>query len=162
VAAWQLLAIVAAVGLTASLIRWITTHLFAVPSRRRGRGAPTRTARSVGIAEGETLVTWIDRGRSLPASIKRMVRVRASQGPVVRLLFHSDGPELEPLLHVEVGPIDRSTMTVRLVEVELRIARDGRLRVAARVRSTSTDLPIRVLSKGIPRVPTEVDDTRLL
>lgn len=159
-ATWQLLLIVAVAGLIASLVRWVTTHLFARPVRRRRRRQRMRTARAVGIPEGEGLVVWVGRGRSLPARCKRMVRVSASQGPVVPMQFHSDGPEMAPLLHVEVGPIDRSEMKVRLVEVELRIADDGRMNVGAKVRSTSTPLPIRIIGDSAPRVPTEVDDSQ--
>jgi len=161
-AAWQLLLIVAVAGVCMSLVRWATTYILARPARRRRPRQPLRTARAIGIPEGEGLVVWVDRGRSLPATCRRMVRVSASSGPVVSLMFHTDGPELAPLLHVEVGPIDRTEMKVRLVEVELKIANDGRMKVAAKVRSTSTPLPIRTLDDGLGRVPTEVDDARLL
>ncbi len=162
-AAWQLLLIVAVAGVLASAVRIGTARLTARPARRRRRrGAPLRTARAVGIPEGEGLVVWVDRGKSLPASCRRMVRVRPSQGPMVALSFHTDGPEIAPLLEVEVGPIDRSEMKVRLVEVQLKIANDGRMKVDAKVRSTSQPLPIRVVGKHTARVPTEVDDQRLL
>ncbi len=159
---WAVLLLVALAGLTASLIRSLTARMMARPVRRRRHRQPMRTARAIGIPEGEGLVVWVDRGKSLPASCRRMVRVSASQGDMVPLQFHSDGPEMEPLLHIEVGPIDRTEMKVRLVEVELKIADDGRMKANAKVRSTSTPIPIRVIGRPPPRVPTEVDDTRLV
>ncbi len=153
----KILLIVGVAGLIGSMFRLIGVRATARPARRKG--APMRTARGVGVPEGEGLLVWLPSGSPLPATCKRVIRVSASAGPTVPLSFHTDGTEMEPLFDAVLGPIDRSKMNVRLVQVTLQISEAGRLKVTARVQKTRAVIPVKVRSKPRP-VPTELDPSR--
>lgn len=141
---WKVLLIVAAAGLLASSLRVLARRLSLHSARRRSGGA-LRTACAIGVQEGESLHVWLERGKTLPASCRRMVRVSSRQGSMLSLTLHTDGTDLAPLAEIEIGPIDRSTTNVRLVEVDLRVAEDATLAVRARVRATGEALQVRVI-----------------
>ena len=156
----KLLLIVAAAGLLATTLRVIGSWFGRRPARRRYSGKRQRTANAVGVQEGQSLQPWLERGLALPTSVKRMVRVSSRGGPTVPLVLHTDGADLRPLVEFGVGPIDRRETNVRLIEVELKVASDGQLRILARVRATGARLPVKLtgvrpgMEKAV-RVPTE-------
>lgn len=158
----KLALIVAAAGLLATTLRVIGGWFGRRPARKRYRGKPQRTSCTVGVQEGQALQTWLERSTPTPTSVKRMVRVSSRGGPTVPLVLHTDGADLRPLVEFEVGPIDRSETNVRLIEVELKVAAEGQLRILARVRATGVKLPVKITgvrpesTEGV-RVPTEVD-----
>jgi hypothetical protein len=139
----KLLLIIIGAGLLASLLRVVGGWIAQRPIRRYS-GDRLQTTCAVGIPEGQALNVWIPRGARLPARCKRMVRVSSRTGPNVALSFHTDGSDLAPLLDVAIGPIDRSETNVRLIEVLLQVAADGRVRVKASVQTTKTALPVTV------------------
>ena len=158
----KLLLIVAAAGLLATTLRVIGGWFGPRPKRRRYRGGPQRCARAVGVQEGQSLQIWLEKGRALPASVRRMVRVSSRSGATVPLTLHTDGEDLRPLVELEIGPIDRTRTNVRLIEVELKVAPDGQLKIVARVRANGAVLPVKITgvrpgTRDAVLVPTEPD-----
>ena len=140
----KLLLIVAAAGLLATALRVIGGWFGPRPKRRRYKGGPQRCSEAVGVQEGQSLQVWLEKGRALPASVRRMVRVSSRGGPTLPMTLHTDGDDLRPLVELEIGPIDRTRTNVRLVEDELKVAPDGQLRIGARVRATGVVLPVKI------------------
>lgn len=153
---FKLLAIVAVAGLIGTLFRVLGVRATARPARPK-RTERLKTKRGIGLPEGEGLQVWLPAGERLPATCKRVIRVSSSAGPVVPLSFHTDGPEMEALLDVELGPIDRSKLNVRLVQVTLKVSDAGRLKVTARVSQTRAVVPVKTLGEG-RAVPVVVDE----
>lgn len=137
---WELWGAVLAIGLTWSVLtrvrRWLQRRRVELPD------APQKTACDIGIPDGQGLHVWVPRDTELPARVTRMIRVSPSQGDDVLLSLNTDQPTAEPLANLRIGGIHEGDAPVRLVEVQIGLGVDGRLRVWARAKSTGRRLAV--------------------
>lgn len=156
---FQLLGLVALLGLAVSAGRALATRA----ATRPVDAAPMRTCHAIGLLEGERLVPWVPAQARLPVSVRRMVRVRRDAGSYMHLAMHLDDPERRLLVELELGPLDQEGHTIRLVEVNLAVGADGRLRARAYEKSSGARVPLANVGPGAPDQPTYVpveDDPR--
>ncbi len=137
---WQLWAAVFAIGLTFSVVtrvgRWLRRRRVDLPD------FPQKSACAVGIPAGQNLQVWVPRGAELPTRVTRMIRVSSTQGEDVLLSLNTDAPTAAPLANLRIGGIHEGAEKVRLVEVQLGLGGDGRVRIWAKAKATGRRLTV--------------------
>lgn len=140
----EVFAIVAVGGVGFSILRVISTRMTAVPVTDVELKERTLT-HSLGVREGDKLDVWLHPGARLPARTVRLVRGRTEPGRGLRLSLYS-GREEEPhacgdrMVRTFMGPLPDDAQV--FVEVTMRVAKDGGIRIKALDKSSGAQLKI--------------------
>jgi hypothetical protein len=126
---WKLLLLIAVLGLTASLLRSWSSRVRA--RRAATSSSPRHVAVAVGVPDARSgaLDVWVDRGAALPARAVRVLRAKPDPKTGAPILLHTDAVSQPRLVRAWLGPFEVARST--LIEVQLTIAVDGSVRLAA-------------------------------
>ncbi len=140
----EVFAIVAVGGVGFSILRVLATRMTAVPVTELELKERTLT-HSLGVREGGKLDVWMHPGARLPARVVRLVRGTTEPGRGLRLSLYA-GVEGEStavdglVVRTFLGPLADDTQV--FVEVTMRVAKDGGIRIKAVDKSTGAELKV--------------------
>ncbi len=140
----EIFAIVAVGGAGFSILRVIATRMTAVPVSEVDLKERTLT-HSLGVRDGDKLDVWMHPGARLPARMTRLLRGRTEPGRGLRLSLYAglEGDAYtvgERVVRTFMGPLPDDSNV--FVEVTMRVAKDGGIRLKATDKATGAQLKI--------------------
>jgi hypothetical protein len=140
----EIFAIIAVGGAGFSVLRVLATRMTAVPLTEGDLKERTLT-HSLGVRDGAKLDVWMHPGARLPARATRLLRGRTERGRGLRLSLYA-GQEADPhavgerVVRTFMGPLPDDSNV--FVEVTMRVARDGGIRLKATDKASGAQLRI--------------------